>query len=200
MKMMSCLTALLFTGVCSVSVVNAADPQLDKAVALSAPDSSASLSAICQAVYEAAKVEEAKPEEVFESVLSQRTTWKASECYAIFRAILLARPDLAGNLNNYVASYKGGKNGKEEISGESVSNLDPTLYRMLTALYQATLADGVAEETVNMLMSTITGVYDGAYEQSIHDIGINTNGRIYLYPEVIPTPPPVSNDAAVSGR
>jgi len=164
----------------------AAGSAMDKAVALSAPDSKASLSAICKSVYDAVRESPEEADKVFSSVLSQRTTWKASEVYAIFRAVLLARPDLAGNLGDYVAAPKGGKNGKEVYTGST--NMDPMLYRLMNVLYEASLEDGVAEDAVNMLTMTITGVYEGAYIPTTENPNTNTNRVPDEEFGVIPTP------------
>lgn len=178
-------------GACAVPV-NAAGPEFDKAVALSAPDSGALLSDICDAVYKAVKEAPQEPDKVFEAVLNQRTTWKASECYAILRAILLARPDLAGDLSQFVLANKGGKDGKGGKGGRDVyhGNLDPVLYNLLSILYQASLEDGVAEDAINTLMTTITGVYEEANDDAENPIGVNTNTDEFI--EIIPTPPPTS--------
>lgn len=178
----------------------AVDSAFNRAVALSAPSSKASLSAICKSVYDAVKESPEEADKVFSSVLSQRTNWKASEVYAIFRAILLARPDLAGNLNSYVAASKGGKDGKDgkcvyvgggsSFGSNEVRNveMDPMLYRLMNTLYEASLPDGVAEGAVNMLTMIISGVYDASYAAVNENGNINTNrvpgGRF----GIIPTP------------
>ena len=185
MKLTSYLAAVVALATFAAPVATAG-AALDKAVALSAPSSKASLSAICKSVYDAVKESPEEADKVFSSVLSQRTTWKASEVYAIFRAVLLARPDLAGNLGDYVAAPKGGKNGKEVYTGST--NMDPMLYRLMNVLYEASLEDGVAEDAVNMLAITITGVYEGAYIPTTKDPNTNTNRVPDDEFEVIPTP------------
>lgn len=167
----------------------AAGPELDRAVALSAPDSHALLSDICNAVYKAVKESPQEPDKVFEAVLSQRTTWEASECYAIMRAILLARPDLAGDLSQFVLANKGGKDGKGGV-GAAYGSISPVLYNMLNILYQASLEDGVPEDAINTLMTTITGVYEESTGDAVNHIGTNTNTDEFM--EIIPTPPPTS--------
>lgn len=196
MKVTFFLTALLALASFAMPAV-ASGPALERAVALSAPGSKASLSAICESVYDAVKESPEEADKAFSSVLSQRTNWKASEVYAIFRAILLARPDLAGNLSSYVAANKGGKDGKGVYVGggdSSDSNktrsveMDPMLYRLMNTLYEASLPDGVAEKAVNMLVMTISGVYDASYAAVNENGNINTNrapgGRF----GIIPTP------------
>jgi len=187
MKKMAYLAAVLMLGVCAAPA-NAAGPELDKAVALSAPDSGASLSAICNSVYLAVKESPNELDKVFATVINQRTTWKASECYAIMRAALLARPDLASGLCSCVLTYKGGKDGKGGKGGaDSASlNLDPLLNNMISALYQASLEDGVPEETLNLITCTLCGPFT-----NLPDIGVNTNGEGW-FEDIIPTPPPVS--------
>lgn len=188
MKKTVYIAAALLAGACIVPA-HAAGPELDRAVALSAPDSKALLSDICNAVYKAVKEAPQEPDKVFEAVLNQRTTWKASECYAIMRAILLARPDLAGDLSQFVLANKGGKDGKGGIEAAH-GNLNPVLYNMLTILYQASLEDGVPEDAINTLMTTITGVYEESTDDAENPIGDNTNTDEFI--EIIPTPPPTS--------
>lgn len=168
--------------------LEAAGPKLDQAVALAAEDSEAKLDAICLAVYEAALEAPDEVDKVFEAVLSQRTTWKAGEVYAIMRAILMARPDLAGNLNSNVAANKGGKNQKGAYN-EPAPDMDPMLYKLLNVLYQASLEDGVAENAINTLTTTITGVYENSVNEAHNSPDVNTN----LIEGFIPTPPPVSS-------
>lgn len=144
------LATVLFMGVFLTPFVYAG-PERDAAVAAAAPDSKASLGGICNAVYKAVKAEPEQAAEIYEDILAQRTTWKASECAAIFRSILMARPDLGRNLSSYVRTYKGGKNGKD--APEAPKDMHPELYDMLNALYQASLEDGVPEQTVNEVMN-----------------------------------------------
>lgn len=122
----------------------------EQAVWLSAPGSKVSLGAICNAVYKAVKAQPEEAAEIYAEVLEQRTTWKASECAAIFRSVLMARPDLKGNLNSYVRTYRGGKNAKD--AAPKPADIHPELYDMLNALYNASLEDGVPENTVNEIM------------------------------------------------
>lgn len=187
MKKMAYLAAVLMLGVCAAPA-NAAGSELDKAVALSAPDSGASLSAICNSVYRAVKESPGEMDKVFATVINQRTTWKASECYAIMRAALLARPDLACLLcssdlsrSRVIQDSKGGKGG-----ANGSLHLDPLLNNMISSLYQASLEDGVAEETINLVTCTLCNPFTG-----LPDIGVNTNGAEW-HEDIIPTPPPVS--------
>ena len=135
-----------------VAPVALAGPAADAAVALAAADSKASLGAICNAAYKAVLAEPEQAAEIYEAILAQRTTWTAGQCDAIFRSILMARPDLGGNLSSYVRTYKGGKNAKDAPSAPE--GMHPELYDMLNVLYQASLEDGVPEETVNEIMIT----------------------------------------------
>lgn len=188
MKVMLSLAMALVGGLFALPV-QAAGPMLDKAVALAAVDSKASLDAICLASYEAAKEAPNELDVVFESILSQRTTWKASETYAIMRAILMARPDLLQNLSEHAASYKRGLPGKNEKAvHEAAPELDPMIYRMLNVLYAASLEDGVPENAFNILMSVVSGVYEQAVDATNNSIDVNTN----LIEGIIPSPRPVS--------
>lgn len=169
--------------------MQAASPKLEQAVVLAAPTSDASLDAICLAAYEAAKENPDQLDVVLESVLEQRTTWKADEVYAIMRAVLMARPDLMNNLSEQAAAYKGvsdGRNGK--AVHEAAPELYPMVSRVLNVLHLATLDEGVAENALNLLLASITGVYEHAWSAAFYNIGINTN----LVEGVIPTPAPVS--------
>ena len=172
--------------------VQAAGPMLDKAVSLAAVDSSASLDSICSAAYEAAKEAPNELDAVFESILSQRTTWKASETYTIMRAILMARPDLMQNFSLYAGTFhKGEADEKGEVAYEAAPELDPMIYRMLNTLYAASLEEGVPENAVNNLMAVLSGVYENAVNAAHGNINVNTN-LVDGTDGVIPTPGPVS--------
>ncbi len=136
--------------------VMAAGPMLDKAVALAAQDSRARLSDICYAVYKAVKEAPEEADTIFARVIAQRTTWTSGEVYAIFRAVLLARPDLEEEFRTHVASYKGGHGmkGKDSYSGDAAK--DPMLYKLMTALYEASLPDGVVPTVINTLTNDAT--------------------------------------------
>ena len=188
MKVTLSLALALFGGLVALPV-QAAGPMLDKAVALSAVDSQASLSDICMAANEAAKEAPDALDSVFEAILNQRTTWKANEVYAIMRAILMTRPELMQNLCEHAASYKGASKGKEgKTVYEAASELDPMIYRLMNALHVASLEEGVVENALNMLMVATTGVYENAVNAARNSININTN----LIEGVIPSPAPVS--------
>ncbi len=150
------LCAMLALAAFSVAPVMAAGPNLDKAVALAAQDSGARLSDICYAVYKAVREAPEEADVIFSQVISQRTTWTAGEVYAIFRAVLLARPDLEEEFRTHVASYKGGQGikGKDSYTGDAAK--DPMLYKLLTALQEASLPDGVVPAVMNSLMSNAT--------------------------------------------
>lgn len=152
-KILVVFIALLAAGVLPVG---AASPEWEKAVALSAPESKASLGSICLAVYKAVKAEPDKAAEIFDDVIQQRTTWKVSECVAIFKAVLMALPDEKRNLARYARSYRGGKDAK---SMPSVDGPDPVISRMLDSLHQASLEDGVPEQVFNQLIDTPDEVF-----------------------------------------
>ena len=148
-KALTMMLVLLSAGVLSAEDMT---PQMEKVMVATAPESKASLNAICLAVYEAVKAEPQKASSIFDEVIQQRTTWKASECTAIFRAVLMALPDEKRNLSQYARSYKGGKDGKN--AGMVTVGPDPVISEMLDSLYRASLEDGVAETTFNYLIDT----------------------------------------------
>lgn len=124
------------------------------AVAMASEGSKASLGAICNEVYKAVKAQPDQAAEIYEEVISQRTTWKASQLAAIFRSVLLARPDLRKGLSGWVRSYRGGKDAKDGKGGyDYPAGVDPELVDMINSLYQASLEDGVPEMTVNEIMT-----------------------------------------------
>ena len=184
--------------------LHAAGPAWDNAVSLSAQDSKAKLSEICEAVYNATKESPTEADKLYEAILAQRTTWKASECYAILRAIILALPeDVACNVGTYVRKYRDAKGSA--VRGQRVqrasyaaslsnSQVETLFYGMLDALYNASLPEGVADDTVNSIMNTVSGVFETSMDRAFNDIGGNINGVLPTPPVngVTPTPPPTS--------
>lgn len=199
------LTIALLMGVAATPVIAAGGAQ-DRAVELAAQDSGASMADLCNAVYKAAKeAVEKNPQDLgklYESVLARRTNWKASECYSIMRAILLAMPgDVACNVGEYVRKYedakgaavKGQKVQRARYSAAlSASEMESAFYGLLDALYNASLAEGVAEATVASIYPSVMGVYETAYDAATqnNDGRLDTNGA--LLNGLIPTPPPTS--------
>ncbi|MBQ2378850.1 MAG: hypothetical protein II295_00480, partial [Akkermansia sp.] len=152
MKIFSIALALLLGGMLIPESYAATARQT--AVAYAADGSKVSLGAICNEVYKAVKEEPEQAAEIYEEIVNQRTTWKASQLSAIFRSILLARPDLKSGLQNWVRTYRGGKNGKDGKDGYDYPEGVPTeLCDMFNVLYNASLEDGVPEQTVNEIMS-----------------------------------------------
>ena len=143
------LAMLMLAGIVAVPASYAGSAK-DNAVALAAADSRVSLGAICLAVYEAVKAEPQEAVSIYAEVINQRTTWTPNECASIFRAVLMARPDLKGNFSSYVRTYNSGKNSKDEPTAHP--EIPQELFDMLNALYQASLAEGVAEATINELI------------------------------------------------
>ncbi len=133
--------------------VMAAGPALDQAVAVAAQKSGASLSDICYAVYKAVKESPEEADVVFSRVIAQRTNWTSGEVYAVFRAVLLARPDLEEEFRTQAASYKGGEGieGKESYTGEAAKN--SMGYKLMTALYESNLPEGVVPAVINALQN-----------------------------------------------
>lgn len=173
--------------------VFAAGPAFDKAVQAASRDSKAGLSDICKATYEAVKESPDEADKVFEAVLAQRTDWKAGDVYAIFRSVLLARPDLTAEVGTLVANRsKNGKNGYDGSDNSEENGIvgavtgstavSPMLSRLVNILYETPLEPGVAESALNMTVASVAGVYGYSYHSAQSQIGINTNL------EVIPTP------------
>lgn len=146
--------ALVLLGLVSVASADAASPEREKVMELSAPGSKSSLGNICLAVYEAVKAEPAKASEIFGDVISQRTTWKTSEIAAIFRSVLMARPDLGTAMSKFARASRGGDLGKQGKDGSyNVPGLPGEINEMLSHLYNASLEDGVPEATFNELIN-----------------------------------------------
>lgn len=147
---------LMLAGVVAAPV-SYAGPAKDNAVALAAPDSRVSLGAICLAVYEAVKAEPEQAVAIYSEVINQRTTWTPNECASIFRAVLMARPDLKGNFSSYVRTYSSGKNSKDAPTAHP--EIPQELFDMLNVLYEASLAEGVAETTLNELIRGVDVIW-----------------------------------------
>lgn len=147
--------ALALLGLVSVASTEAASAERVKAMELSAPGSKSSLGSICNAVYRAVKAEPSKATDIFTEVLNQRTTWKAGELASIFRAILMARPDLNADLTKYVRATRSSKYGKGANDGVENPGLPREINEMLTALYTASLEDGVPDSTYNELINPV---------------------------------------------
>ena len=182
----------------------AASPAWDAAVALSAQDSKATLADLCNAVYKAAKENPEKSPQLYEAVLAQRTNWTSSQCYAILRSILLALPgDVACNVGQYARTYmdakgssvKGQKVQRARYSATiaSASVSETIFYGLLDALYNASLKDGVADETVASIWPTVTGVYENAFNAAVNnnDARLDTDGERN---GVVPTAPDTSKN------
>lgn len=147
--------ALALLGLISSVTADAASPERERAMELSAPGSKSSLGNICLAVYNAVKAEPASASQIFAEVLSQRTTWKSSEIAAIFRSVLMARPDLSADLTKFTRATRGGSKFGKDGKGEVISTpgLPREINEMLTYLYTASLEDGVPEATYNELIN-----------------------------------------------
>lgn len=198
------LAIALMMGVLAAPVT-AATPAWNEAVALSAQDSKASLADLCNAVYKAAKEDPEKSALLYETVLAQRTNWTSSQCYAILRAILLALPgDVACNIGTYVRKYqeakgsavKGQKVQRARYSAMILSSsvTEAQFYGLLDALYNASLNEGVADNTVASILPTVTGVYETSFDAAVtnDDARLDTDGEMPAFNGVMPTPPPTS--------
>ncbi len=185
-----CVTAALIAF--SSVPAAAAGPLTDKAVALAAQDSGAGISDICYAVYKAVKESPDEADVVFSQVISQRTTWTSGEVYAIFRAVLLARPDLEKEFRAHAATYKPtqGEGGKEVYSGDVAK--DPMVAKLLNALHEASLPDGVVPAVLNALVNDpmdLASINEGVMQGDSGGAG----GDMPTVPDPdIPTPPAMS--------
>ncbi len=185
------ICAMLALAALTVAPAVAAGPLADKAVALAAQDSRASLSDICYAVYKAVKEAPEEADVIFSQVIAQRTTWTSGEVYAIFRAVLLARPDLEKEFREHAATYKPtqGLKGKEVYSGEAAR--DPMVNKLLNALQEASLPDGVVPAVLNAIMNDpmdLVSLNDGVIQGRSGGSG---NSSVQTTPDV-PTPPAMS--------
>ncbi len=150
--------ALALLGLVSVASADAASPEREKAMELSAPGSKSSLGNICNAVYKAVKAEPDKASQIYGEVISQRTTWKSSEASAIFRAVLMARPDLGTALTKFARAERGAKLAKQGKDGSfDTPGLPREINEMLSYLYNASLEDGVPETTFNEVINPLVG-------------------------------------------
>ncbi len=141
-------------GLVSAASVEAASPEREKAMELSAPSSKSSLGNICLAVYKAVKAEPTKASDIFGEVISQRTTWKASEVTAIFRSVLMARPDLGSAFAKFARANRGADLGKRGKDGSyNTPGLPREINEMLSSLYNASLEDGIPETAFNELIN-----------------------------------------------
>lgn len=194
MKYSSVIACAALAAVCFAPMLSAT-PEMDEAVRLASRNSKAGLDAICLATYKAVKADPENADKIFEAVLGQRADWKASEVYAIFRSVLLARPDLIEEIELLVTTHRSGNGGKNaadtgdegQLVGASTT-LSPMLGRLVTVLYDASLAPGVADEALNMTVAVIAGTLAFSYQGAFDGIGINTN--------LVPTPFPMSEEPA----
>ncbi len=181
MKYRHILASLLFAGTVAVPAVTAG-PLAERAVSLAAQKPTASLDDVCLATYKAVKESPEEADAIFSQVIGQRAKWTPSEVYAILRSVLLARPDLAQNINQYVLSRKDG----EPVNPDATA-LDPMAARLLKALP----AD-VAQTVLNNLNRDAAGLVE-INENIVHGnvgsgvMGVNTNDS------PAPTPGPISS-------
>jgi len=143
------LTLVLMLGVLCAPATYAG-PERDLAVASADPASKASLAAICNNVYKAVKAEPKQAVAIYNDVISQRTTWTSAQCAAIFRAVMMARPDLNADLSRLIGLHRGGKFGKNAAA--CPEGVPQEVYDMIRVLYDSSLEDGVPEETINELL------------------------------------------------
>lgn len=208
MKSLSIIAFAVLAGA-AVAPVFAVGPAFDKAVLTASRNSKASLADICKATFDAVKETPDEADKVFESVLAQRSDWKAGDVYAIFRSVLLARPDLSAEVGSLVANRtKNGKNGfdgadasnesglTDAITDSSVS-VSPMLGRLVNTLYESALPADVAENALNMVVSSVAGVYGYSYNSVHAQPGVNTNAEgpaPDILIEFIPTPEDMSKN------
>ncbi len=190
--------ALLCMGFVSAPAI-AAGPQLDKAVSLAAPGSQASLNDITLSVFKAVKEAPEEAVSIFRKVVSQRKDWTADELYGILRAVLLARPDLEGNLHVLAKVPRDDVRVKAEQVSPSPDNLvQSEILDLLVALVESP----VSEQTIQAVVYRLNLDAFSLREINIRiarghvgggAVGLNTNMNPRQSAEyVIPSPEPVS--------
>ena len=150
--------------------------------------SGVTLDALSVAVYEAVKENPQEAVNVFRSVMQQRTSWSATETYAILRSVLLASPSLESSFVESAAAYQGTGVAAGDAQGSE----------LVTALYSMTQTRSVASAVVQGVVgSSVTG-------RAAAGNGVSSSAREAYVPAaptvpsvtpeytVTPTPPPTS--------
>ena len=135
MKTTSLCAVLLLAGLCAAPLCAGTALQ-EAAVSAAAPDSDASLSDICYAVYQAVKDDPSQADKVLAAVIAQRETWTSTQVYAILRSTMMACPDLAA----YVSASRSAEGGSAQ-QGE----LPAMLQRLLDVLNRSALPTNVVQ-------------------------------------------------------
>lgn len=178
------LSVILLAGVFAGPVF-AEESSVSAAVAMAQSKSGVSIDKLSLAVYEAVKAQPGKAVEIFQSVMSQRTSWSVTETYAVLRSVLLASPSLESSFVQSAASYQAG--------GYSSSVASSAGYQLLAALYSMPQTQSVAATVVQGVVgSSVTGRAAGnGVSQSALDAYVPAAPSAPEYP-VTPTPPPTS--------
>ncbi len=179
------LVALLCAGAFTVPAL-AAGPLTERAVSLAAQSPRASLDDVCLATYKAVKESPEEADEIFRKVIAQRADWTAGQVYGVLRAVMLARPDLAQNINGFLSSHKFGT--PVDVTSDS---LLPLASRLLGALVDSSLPAPLVQTVLDNLTRDSLGVTEindqvASGQLGAGTIGLNTNAA------PIPSPRPVS--------
>lgn len=154
--------------------------------AMARANSGVSIDKLSLAVYDAVKAEPSKAADVFQSVMSQRSSWSVTETYAVLRSILLASPSLESSFVQSAAVYQGADGSAAGTVG----------YQLLTALYTMPQTQSVAAAVVQGVVgSSVSGRAAGnGVSQSVLEAFVPAAPAAPEAPEytVTPTPPPTS--------
>ncbi len=203
MKTSTLFASLLMAGLCASPLCAqepATSPLTGKAVAMAAPASDAALPDICNAVYQAVKANPEEADEILAAVLAQRDNWTSEQVYAIFRATLMAIPELV----NYIDAIRVVEAGtpeadaveREAAASGAPSPVPPMLVNLISVLYQS---PGVSEEAAQHVVATLVSPAPSFLAQLNQAInngemssggGQNTNASIGG--DVVPEPDEVS--------
>lgn len=172
------LSMILLAGFC-VGPVTAGEVGYETVASMAQEGSGVPIDQLCMAVYNTVKAMPDKAVDIFQTVITQRNSWTATEVYAILRAVLLAAPGVDAEFVRGVETYQasGYKTFPSDTEG---AKLLSTLYTLphtnpvATAVVQGVIGNAAAKP------STGNGVFQGRYE-----------AYIPVFP-VTPTPPPTS--------
>ena len=119
------LSVILLAGVFAGPVF-AEESSVSAAVAMAQSKSGVSIDKLSLAVYEAVKAQPGKAVEIFQSVMSQRTSWSVTETYAVLRSVLLASPSLESSFVQSAASYQAGSYSSS-VASSAVASTSSTV-------------------------------------------------------------------------
>ena len=154
-------------------------------IAMAQPKSGASIDKLSLAVYEAVKAQPNKAVDIFQSVMSQRSSWSVTEAYAVLRSVLLASPSLESSFVQGAATYQSG--------GYNASTVSSMGYQLLASLYTMPQTQSVAATVVQGVVgSSVAGRAAGnGVSQSALEAYVPAAPSAPEY-TVTPTPPPTS--------